>query len=58
MAQFSSMEVKSSDFSAYIDVLTPNTYIMVVLSDVSIQSAATLLNIELARKHFELIETV
>ncbi len=58
MAQFSSMEVRNSEFSAYIDVLTPNTYIMVVLTDTRLQSASTVMNIEMARKHFEQIETV
>jgi len=52
-AQFQSMEVKNSNFSAFIDVFTTNTYIMVIMSDPDIQSAATLINIGLARNHFE-----
>lgn len=52
-AQFSSMEVKNSSFSAFIEGFTPNTYIMVVVSDGSIQSATTLLNIKAAQKLFE-----
>jgi len=52
-AQFQSMEVRNSNFSAFIDVFTTNTYIMVIMSDPSIQSAATLINIGLARNHFE-----
>lgn len=53
-AQFASMEVKNSQFSAWIDEFTANnTYIMVVTSDPNIQPAATLLNIKLARKHFD-----
>jgi Ras-related GTP-binding protein A/B len=52
-AQFQSMEVKNSNFSAFIDVFTQNTYIMVIMSDKTIQSAATLINISLARNHFE-----
>jgi len=52
-AQFQSMEVKNSNFSAFIDVFTTNTYIMVIMSDPEIQSAATLINIGLARNHFE-----
>jgi len=52
-AQFQSMEVRNSNFSAFIDVFTTNTYIMVIMSDQTIQSAATLINIGLARSHFE-----
>jgi len=52
-AQFQSMEVRNSNFSAFIDAFTTNTYIMVIMSDQSIQSAATLINIGLARNHFE-----
>jgi len=48
--QFRSMQVRNSNFSAYIDEFTPNTYIMVVSYDTSIQSAATLINISIARK--------
>jgi len=52
-AQFQSMEVRNSLFSAFIDAFTTNTYIMVIMSDQTIQSAATLINISLARSHFE-----
>jgi Ras-related GTP-binding protein A/B len=52
-AQFQSMEVRNSNFAAFIDVFTSNTYIMVIMSDPTIQSAATLLNIRNARSHFE-----
>jgi len=52
-AQFQSMEVRNSNFAAFIDVITTNTYIMVIMSDQTIQSAATLINIGLARHHFE-----
>jgi len=52
-AQFQSVEVRNSNFAAFIDVFTTNTYIMVIMSDQTIQSAATLINIGLARHHFE-----
>eukprot|EP00002_Diphylleia_rotans_P007428 TRINITY_DN1696_c0_g1_i1.p1 TRINITY_DN1696_c0_g1~~TRINITY_DN1696_c0_g1_i1.p1 ORF type:complete len:311 (-),score=70.56 TRINITY_DN1696_c0_g1_i1:170-1102(-) len=52
-AQFQSMEVRNSNFAAFIDVFTSNTYIMVIMSDPEIPSAATLLNIQVARSHFE-----
>jgi len=52
-AQFQSMEVRNSNFAAFIDVFTINTYIMVIMSDPTIQSAAILINIGIARSHFE-----
>jgi len=52
-AQFQSMEVRNSNFAAFIEGFTTNTYIMVILSDLTIQSAATLINIQLAKNHFE-----
>jgi len=55
-SQFQSMEVRNKNFAAYIDVFTPNTYIMVIQSDVTIPSSATLLNISNARDHFERLE--
>ena len=36
-AQFQSMEVRNSCFAAFIDVFTPNTYIMVIMSDSDIR---------------------
>nr|XP_027203623.1 ras-related GTP-binding protein A-like [Dermatophagoides pteronyssinus] len=57
-AQFQSMEVKNSKFSAFIDEFTPNTYVMVIISDPSIPSEATLTNIKNSRKHFEKLEGV
>lgn len=55
-AQFQSMEVRNSNFAAFIDLFTTNTYIMVIISDPRIPSAATLLNIKNARKRFEKLE--
>lgn len=55
-AQFQSMEVRNSCFAAFIDIFTPNTYVMVIMSDSTLPSAATLVNIRNARKHFEKIE--
>ncbi|XP_050998448.1 ras-related GTP-binding protein B isoform X1 [Acomys russatus] len=57
-ASFQSMEVRNSNFAAFIDIFTSNTYVMVVMSDPSIPSAATLINIRNARKHFEKLEKV
>lgn len=73
------MEVRNSNFAAFIDVFTSNTYVMVVTSDSTIRefgflqgfffrnlktnlflfmlaSAATLMNMKNARKHFEKLE--
>lgn len=55
-AHFQSMEVRNSSFAAFIDVFTANTYVMVIMSDSSISSAATLINIHNARRHFEKLE--
>ncbi|XP_046668503.1 ras-related GTP-binding protein A isoform X1 [Homalodisca vitripennis] len=55
-AQFQSMEVRNTNFAAFIDIFTSNTYVMVVMSDPNIPSAATLINIRNARKHFEKLE--
>nr|XP_054364179.1 ras-related GTP-binding protein B isoform X4 [Mirounga angustirostris] len=57
-ASFQSMEVRNSNFAAFIDIFTSSTYVMVVMSDPSIPSAATLINIRNARKHFEKLERV
>jgi len=52
-AYFQTMEVRNSNFAAFIDILTSNTYIMVIMSDTSIQSPAININIKVARSHFE-----
>ena len=36
-AQFQSMEVRNSCFAAFIDIFTPNTYVMVIVSDSTIR---------------------
>ncbi|EGG16103.1 Ras-related GTP-binding protein [Cavenderia fasciculata] len=52
-ANFQAMEVRNSNFAAFIDAFTSNTYIMVIMSDQTIESSATLLNIQVAKSHFE-----
>eukprot|EP01133_Synstelium_polycarpum_P008695 gene8695-10215_t len=52
-ANFQSMEVRNSNFAAFIDAFTSNTYIMVIMSDPTIESSATLMNIQVAKSHFE-----
>jgi len=53
---FQQMEIHRPTFSAYMDALTLNTYVMVIINDTSIQSAATRMNISMARAHFEQLE--
>eukprot|EP00581_Thalassiosira_minuscula_P007529 CAMPEP_0183702024 /NCGR_PEP_ID=MMETSP0737-20130205/255_1 /TAXON_ID=385413 /ORGANISM="Thalassiosira miniscula, Strain CCMP1093" /LENGTH=420 /DNA_ID=CAMNT_0025928557 /DNA_START=196 /DNA_END=1458 /DNA_ORIENTATION=- len=62
-SQFQGMDVRNSKFTAFIDAFTANTYIMVIVSNgagrdgqdwgYGTQKAATLLNIQKARSHFE-----
>ena len=52
-AQFQGMEVGNSSFTAYIDMFTTNTYIMVILSDPRIHTATTQINVKAARTLFE-----
>ncbi|CAK4633658.1 hypothetical protein LEN26_017801 [Aphanomyces euteiches] len=52
-AQFQGMEVRNSNFTAFMDFFTSNTYIMVIMSDDQIQPATTQLNIKAARPVFE-----
>eukprot|EP01048_Picozoa_sp_COSAG05_P006450 COSAG05_NODE_418_length_10011_cov_18.784100_4_plen_264_part_00 len=55
--QFEKMEVQNSRFTAFIDVFTSNTYLMAILSPSAgaVEPAVPLLNIALARQHFEQI---
>ena len=55
---FSSFELRTHTFSAFIDILTPNTYIMIVISDPLVESAVTRINIANARNLFKRIEAV
>lgn len=51
--QFTNMEIRNSEFSGFINELTNNTFVMVIISDPSIHPAATFINISAARSHFE-----
>jgi len=53
-AKFSSLEVRNSQFTAFIESFTSNTYVMVVMSDPEIEASATRININAGRAHFEL----
>ena len=61
-SQFQGMDVCNSKFTAFIDAFTANTYIMVIVSHPAggqddwgreTRKAATLMNIQTARSHFE-----
>lgn len=56
-SQFVSFELRAARFSAFIDKLTPNTLIMVIMPPNAAENATTLRNIATCRKHFEKIET-
>jgi len=51
-SQFSSMEVRNSSFTGFIDALTDTTMVMVIISDPTLTSPAINMNIRSARKHF------
>jgi Ras-related GTP-binding protein A/B len=44
-AQFQGMEVRNSNFTAYIDYFTANTYIMVIMSDQQIRKSSLSLTV-------------
>lgn len=48
-----SMRVTNENFEAFIYEFTNNTYIMVVVADPEVRTAATLMNIRNAKLHFE-----
>ncbi|KZT09769.1 uncharacterized protein LAESUDRAFT_810727 [Laetiporus sulphureus 93-53] len=51
--EFQSLEVELADFTAVLDELTKNTYVLIVVHDPTIETAALRMNIRLARKKFE-----
>jgi len=51
--QLKSMRVHNSKFDAFLDEFTQNTYILVVTSDPGVKTAATLLNIQNGKSHFD-----
>lgn len=55
LSQFQGMEVRNKNYSAYIDVFTSNTYIMIIMAGeaAKVPTSVTQLNIASARKHFQ-----
>jgi Ras-related GTP-binding protein A/B len=49
---FSTLDIQTSSFRAYMDRFTPNTFILVITSKPEIQPAATVYNVSAARAHF------
>lgn len=57
-SNFTAFELRAHRFSAFIDILTPNTYILVVMPANAAESTTTLMNIATCRKHFEKLEVI
>ncbi|EPT04116.1 hypothetical protein FOMPIDRAFT_1158236 [Fomitopsis schrenkii] len=51
--EFHSLEMELDEFTAVLDELTKNTYVLIVVHDPTIETAALKMNIRLARKKFE-----
>ncbi|KAG6814592.1 hypothetical protein H0H92_000121 [Tricholoma furcatifolium] len=51
--EFHSLEMELYDFTAVLDEMTKNTYVLIVVHDPTIETAALKLNIRMARKKFE-----
>ncbi|KAI5120469.1 hypothetical protein M0805_006489 [Coniferiporia weirii] len=51
--EFRSLDMELPEYTAVLDELTKNTYIMVVVHDPTIETAAIKINIQLARRKFE-----
>jgi len=52
-SQFQGMEVRNSHFTAFIDLFTGNTYMMVIMMKPDVSTTLTHINIGAARKHFD-----
>jgi len=50
---FSSLVVRNSKFTAYLDEFTASTYIMVILGQTDVELEAVKLNIKICKEHFE-----
>lgn len=51
--EFHSLEMELEDFTAVLDEMTKNTYILAVVHDPTIETAAIRMNIRIARRKFE-----
>ncbi|KAJ7578457.1 Gtr1/RagA G protein conserved region-domain-containing protein [Mycena floridula] len=55
--EFRSLEMELHDFTAVLDEMTRNTYILVIVHDPTIETAAIKINIRLARQKFEELQS-
>lgn len=46
------MQINDPQFVAYMDEFTPDTFIMIVMHDHSVESEVLRMNIRVAKKHF------
>ncbi|KAJ7827774.1 hypothetical protein B0H14DRAFT_3873560 [Mycena olivaceomarginata] len=51
--EFHSLEMELPEFSAVLDEMTENTYVLIIVHDPTIETAALKLNIRMARRKFE-----
>ena len=51
--KFESMVVKNQKFSAYVEGFTASTYIMIVVSDQTVEQEVIAMNIKASREYFE-----
>jgi len=54
--EFQSLSLELDDFTAVLDEMTKNTYVLVVVHDPIIETAAIKLNIRIARRKFEQLQ--
>ncbi|KAH9483872.1 Ras-related GTP-binding protein A [Psilocybe cubensis] len=55
--EFRSLEMELYDFTAVLDEMTRNTYVLIIVHDPTIETAALKLNIRLARSKFEELQS-
>ncbi|KAG9015118.1 GTP-binding protein gtr1 [Tulasnella sp. JGI-2019a] len=51
--QFNGLEIRYPTYTALLEILTANTYVLIIVADPTIQSAALKLNVRLAREKFD-----
>jgi Ras-related GTP-binding protein A/B len=55
--EFHALEMELPEFTAVLDGMTRNTYILLIVHDPTIETAALKINIRLARPKFEELQT-
>ncbi|KAF9564353.1 rraga protein [Agrocybe pediades] len=55
--EFRALEMELYDFTAVLDEMTRNTYVLIIVHDPTIETAALKLNIRFARKKFEELQS-